>query len=234
MNSSKSTALVLLSDPQISVAVDILKLQSITLKQIKLIAQMERDGALRAIIVGIALHRIKASVNHGEFMPWIKENVEGAGYNQANYYMRLALAFTDRACVTMPELLSLPVDGTEFALDSADAFARRFLEKAQNFVGDRSLNELLREHGIKDAAPRGGARERGLGAPVVVDPEQLYLFARDEIGLTLQRAESLFLTENRLQFLVGHPEEIRGVVESLRNLADKVEAAAKPLLKKTA
>jgi len=46
------------------------------------------------------------------------------------------------------------------------------------------------------------------------------------------QAESLLLKENRLQHLSGHPEEIAGVVISLRELADKVEAAAKPFLKK--
>jgi len=66
----------------------------------------------------------------------------------------------------------------------------------------------------------------------VPDEEQLYLVARDEIGGFLTQGETLLLKENRLQFLASHPEEVRGVVTSLRALADKVEAAAKPLLEK--
>jgi hypothetical protein len=40
----------------------------------------------------------------------------------------------------------------------------------------------------------------------------------------------MFVKETRLQFLAGHPEEIRGVVYSLRTLFQKVEAASKDLL----
>ena len=79
---------------------------------------------------------------------------------------------------------------------------------------------------------RAGARDAAALKPASQNPEQLYLLARDEIGSVLDRAEALFIKENRLQHMAGHPEEIRGVVDGLRALADKVDAAAKPLLRK--
>ena len=227
-----SSALVVLSDPQICTSgANLEKLQHAAISQLTQIRQLESESALRALVVGFAFHRIKASVKHGEFMPWIKANVDSAGHRQANYYMRLAVAFTEVARVSKVEILAAPEDGS--ALTTADDVAKRFMAKAAKFVGAKSLNELLREHGIKDAAQLGGAREQTpaeIDAPA--DAEQLYLFARDEIGSAITRCEQLFLTENRLQHLAGHPEEIRGAVEGLRQLADKVEKAASHFLTK--
>jgi hypothetical protein len=111
---------------------------------------------------------------------------------------------------------------------------RKIAQAAEKFVGDLSWIELLEQHGIREKGKLGGARTAPAASAKgeAPDPEQLYLFARDEIGRVIQGAEQVLVSENPLQHLVGHPEELRGTVESLRTLADKVEAAAKPLLKK--
>jgi hypothetical protein len=224
----------LLANLQILPAGNISTLQETALAQLVLIRTMERDAALRAILVGFALHRIKAALKHGEFLPWIKKHV-AQSHKQCSFYMRLAVVFAEDARLTQPELLAVPADRTELALDTTDKVARRFLGKAMKFVGEKSLNELLNEHGIRDAGALGGARDKNArGAKSdAPDAEQLYLFARDEIGGVIQRAEEVFLKENKLQHLLQHPEEVRGVVASLRSLADKVEEAAKPLLGKS-
>lgn len=234
--SQKADALVVLNDPQIlPTGLHLADLQQCALRQMELISSLERDAALRAILVGLALHRIKAGLQHGEFLPWINANI-GKSRKQCSFYMRLALVFVNSARVSATELLELPADNTDIALTASEGVARRFMEKAVKFVGDKSLNEILREHGIKDSGKLGGARtaDEARDADAASDAEQLYLFARDEIGGVITAAESLLLKENRLQHLVGHPDEIRGVVESLRSLADKVEAAAKPFLKPAA
>jgi hypothetical protein len=110
------------------------------------------------------------------------------------------------------------------------------MAKLAKFVGEKSLNELLRDYGIKGAPQIGGKRDAGASSeddspPAALDPEELYQQARDEIGGLIERGELLLLTENRLQYLAGHPDEIKGVVSGLRTLADKVEAAARPFLK---
>lgn len=56
-------------------------------------------------------------------------------------------------------------------------------------------------------------------------------FARDQIGGAIETVERVTVKENLLQHLTEHPEELAGVVESLRRVADQVEKAAKPLMK---
>lgn len=227
---SPSATALILTERQNLPAGKISQLQATALEQMALVRTMERDAALRAILVGLLLHRIKADLAYGEFGPWIKAHAP-VGHKQCTFYMRLALVFAEESRLSKPELLALPVDSTELALDSADAVARKLMDKALKFVGEKSLNELLGEHGIRDQGKLGGARAKAAAAaPTPPDEEQLYLFARDEIGGVLQRAEELLVTENQLQYLARQPAEVRGVVESLRALADKVEAAARPIL----
>lgn len=211
---------------------ELARLQSGISDQFRLMRRLREEEALRGLLVGMALHRIKASLPYGEFGKWIKANVFEFGGRYVNYMMRLALVFAEKSKVSAPELLALPGAQTDLALDNMEGVQRRFVAKAVKFVGDKSLFELFEEHGVKDTAKLGGARAKAMKKGKAPDAEALYLFARDEIGGIIQRAEELFLKENRLQHLVGHPEELRGAVESLRALADKVEAAAKPLLKK--
>lgn len=213
--------------------VQISDLQRVALQQLALIRRLENESALRALLVGFALHQIKGSLKHGEFLPWVKKNLDSSGYRQANYYMRFASAFREAVEPAEKEVAAIVQHDHALSFDQATGPAQRFVTRAVKFIDGRSLNECLDDLGIKDAGKLGGARARDAAKKhAAPDAEQLYLFARDEIGGVIQRAEELFLKENRLQHLVGHPEEVRGVVESLRTLADKVEAAAKPLIGK--
>ena len=198
-----------------------------------MIKRLEGEAAVRAIVGGLGLHAVKAQIGHGKFLPWLIKQSQAVGNRQCRYYMRLALAFVEHSQVPQPEMLAVSESG--FQLTVRDGLAGKFADRIDAFVGGKSLNELLDEYGIKDVKQLGGARtpagKGGKGA--ALDAEQLYLFARDEIGGVIQRAEELFIKQNQLQHLVDHPEEVRGVVASLRTLADKVESAAKPLLKRT-
>jgi hypothetical protein len=234
---TKTSALVVLSDRELTYSEQQLpKLQAAALAQIAQIRSLERESAARAILAGLTLHRVKHSVKFGQFMPWLKTNVKGTGYAQCNFYMRLASCFVEKCHVKKPDLLALPGDQTSLAIDGqGEVEGRMLLTKLSEFVGQRSLNELLDKHGIKTATKLGGARETNSddqdnpeSAP---SAEDLYLQSRDEIGSVLARAETLLLRENRLSHLAGHAEEIQGVVSTLRELADKVASAAKDLLK---
>lgn len=196
--SSKSTALAVLTDRQISTAVEISKLQSVALQQLAMVKTLERDAALRAILVGLTLHRIKASLKHGEFMPWMKKHLKGAGKSQANNYMRLALVAVEKSKATKPELLALPGDQTELALDRGDDSAKRMMGKLAKFVGEQSLNDLLREHGIKETAKRGGARTPNADddTPEPPTPEELAALAKTELAEWLDHGRQLLLTDN--------------------------------------
>lgn len=223
-----TSALVLLQDRQISASVELTKLQAAALHQLDTLARLNREAPVRAILVGLTLHKIKAVLKRGEFIPWIKQHVKGRGYVQCTYYMRLAVAFAEKTRVTKPEILAIAGDQTELAIEPADDTARRMMEKITKFVGESNLSELLDRYRIKETKKLGGAREGNDSedVPEETDPEELYEQARDAIGAVLTSAEELLIRDNRLQHLAGHPEEIRGVVESLRRLAERVEAAA--------
>ena len=92
---STSSALVVLQETSNLHTVQISKLQAIVAEQFEMVRTLERDAALRAILVGLILYRIKAGLKHGEFMPWLKKNITGTGYRQCAYYMRLGFEFVE-------------------------------------------------------------------------------------------------------------------------------------------
>lgn len=226
--SPKSTsALVVLSDPQIgsNFQFDRAAASAAVTREVALIKQEQGSTALRAIRLGLYLYCVKECGGHGKFMPFVKKSF-GASHKTATDYMRLARYYVEKSRSGAADVLRLADARDEVALTD-DRFA-----KTRKFIGDKTLTELIAEAREALASeptkkPKGGGEDDD--AP---DAEQLYLFARDEISGAIQHTENLFLKENKLQYLVGHPEELRGAVAGLRDVADKVEAAADKLLKK--
>lgn len=184
-NFKASSALTLLSDPQISTSGGNLeKLQTTAIEQLDLIRKMESESALRAVLAGLALHRIKASVKHGEFGKWIAKNV-AAKKSQVNHYMRLAVVCLEQAGFSKPDLVALAVDTGDLVV-SSDGAARKAFKKIQDFVGEFSLNELLIEHNIKDGGGGGGkstpaALAAGGEDPLLADTAQHLMSLREII-----------------------------------------------------
>lgn len=230
----KSTALVLFASPELKATKqELVLLQQSAIAQFARMSAIRKEETVRGLLLGMTLHRLKASLPYGEFGAWMKSQVKGYSERWSRYLMRLAMVFAVKGRLTKPMMLALPGEQTELALDTMEGAQRAFMEKALRFCGDYSLSELLDKHGIKETGKLGGAREalpRGETTPPT--PEQLYLLARDEIGAVLNEAERLLVAENRLQHLAGHPEEIRGVVASLQKLTSTLERAARPLLSK--
>ena len=152
---AKKHALTVLAAPELTVQKDgVKKLQSAAVVQCAAVNQMESKAAMGAVLAGLTLHRVKASMPHGKFGAWVEQistsggNLPAVKKSQANNYMRLALAFVERTRVQKPDLLALPGDQTALELGDS-ATTRRFMGKLQGFVGECSLNELLIKHGIK-------------------------------------------------------------------------------------
>jgi len=201
--------------------------------ELKMISSMEGAAALRALRFGLVMHQAKALVPHGGFITWQKTTFEGKSRAQCNYYMQLALVFIASMRLNAVEVLKLPNAQLDLALADQEDTTRRVLEKAAKFIGETSLNELLIKHGIKGVGLKKAleaAKAKEEGEPAAPDAEQLYLQYRDEAGGVIQRAESLFLQEGCLAHLIGHPEELQGIANGLRSLADKVETQVKDLL----
>jgi hypothetical protein len=208
-NFKARSALTLLSDPQIATGGGNLEsLQKTTVEQIDLIKRMESESALRAVLVGLALHRIKASLKHGAFGKWQTENLN-AKRAQVGYYMRLAIVCLEDAGFSKPETLGLSEIGTDLATSDA-ASAKRAFKKIQDFVGEKSLNELLVEHGLKSTGAGGGSNSSsgtgggedplladtathlmGLRA-LILDPDQIKRFTASQLkDIEVQLASAL-------------------------------------------
>jgi len=208
---SERAALAVLKEDQITTAVVISKLQAVAIEQLAAIPRIEREAALRAILAGVTLHRVKSGLVHGEFRRWLSQMSTSGGHlpavskTQVNYYMRLATVALAKTSATKPELLAVLGDQTELSLEPADANARRFMDKLVKFVGTKSLNELLRDHGIKDGKKLGGARDKA-DAEAPIDPEQLAEQAREELSAWHETGRQLLLTDNLCSRLA--PDEI--------------------------
>ena len=197
---------------------------------------LKKERTIKCILAGIFLAQVRVELGHGPFGKWLEKHLchsvkNGSESTRTAYrYIALAAAFSRSSRMLLPELIG----ANQLSLDLAnvqDEGGRTLLAKLDTFVGQRGLTELMKKHGV---IKLGGPREKGVDHKPPATPEQLYAQSRDEIGGGIERLELLLLRENRLQYLTGHPDEIQGVVNGLRTLADRVEAAAKPLLKPAA
>ena len=162
-NFKASTALTLLSDPQIATTGgNLARLQETAIEQLDLIRKMESESALRAVLCGLALHRIKASLKHGEFGKWQSKYI-AAKRSQVGYYMRLALVCLQEGGFSKQDMTAMTSESGDIVL-AKDGAAHRAFKKIQNFVGDKSLNELLIEHDIKNASSGGGSSSSSAAA----------------------------------------------------------------------
>lgn len=172
-----NNALALLSHPEFAVKKDgLAKLSEVAVAQVAAVGELESKAAIGAVVAGLTLHRVKASVPHGKFGDWqAKHLTKIHGWSKAtaaknvSYYMRLSQIFVEKTKIERPALLALP--GDQLALDVGDSHqAKEFFTKVSKFVGGISLTDLLIKHGIRsvglkkelandDDAPAPGAAE---------------------------------------------------------------------------
>lgn len=155
-------ALVVVASPELSAPSALLpKLQAAAVHQVKLIRRTESEASQRALLLGLTLWRIKASMK-GTFTGWLKKDFDSLGYRQARYYMSASLAFIEKTKATLPEFLALPGDQAELALDALpEGKGRALMAKIEKFVDGRSLGDLFEDLGIKESAKK---KARRLGA----------------------------------------------------------------------
>lgn len=225
------TALVVLGDRSIATN-KLEKLQENTIRAIETIDTEENRNTIRRVFVGFSLHRIKASQRRGEFLKWIKRHVKGIGYQQCNFYMRIASVCVEKARVTKPELLALPGDQIDLPLESTADEARRFVEKVEKFVGGLSFNQLLEKYDIKTSKKIGGARSakgNDSDEDEPIDPEQIAAQTREELSSALGALRYLLIEENVCQRLTK--DDISSFESSLSALTKEWHAAMKKTLK---
>lgn len=223
-------ALALISSADLKVSDDKLTLlqQSVT-EQFRRLRALRGEEALRGLLLGLTLHRVKASLPYGEFTKWAKENAT-FGERWVNYLMKLALVFIDKSKATKPELLALPGDQAELALEGMEGAQRTFTTKAIKFVGNLSLSELLDLYEIKGGKKLGGAREAGAEdePKEKVTPEQLAARAREDLAQLVTTARQLLLADNVCQHL--SPAEVKSFDASFKALSTEWRASLKKTL----
>ncbi len=178
----QTSALTVLSAPELRApAGTIDQLKEAAIGQIEAVARMEGQAAIGGILAGLTLHRVKASLKHGEFGPWTEKFTTGEHFKirktQVSYYMRLAVAFIEEAGADKDNLIALGDSGE--MLDLADTAAGQALaSKLKKFAGDNSLNELLIKHGIKGVGLKSSlATEKAEENPI--SPEASMQAARE-------------------------------------------------------
>lgn len=118
-----------------------------------------RQAPYRAIALGLTLHQLKAGCKHGEWMPLygqilksLKFVTEGTAKVYASQYMRLALTFLTEADAARAEFISLTGNKAELSLHASNATERELAGKMAKFIGERSLDELLTDYDLRNAA----------------------------------------------------------------------------------
>lgn len=206
-------------------------LQQGVIEQVKVMTRLRGEEALRGLLVGMTLLRIKASLPHGQFTPWIKGNLAWSE-RYCRYMMQLGLVFVEKTKAKKPEILALPGEQVELALDGMEGAQRQIFAKAQKFVGDLSLTELFEKHGLKEVKKLGGKRtaaDDGEDAKEPVTPEQLTARAREDLAEWIATGRQLLLTDNVCQHLA--PADIRSLDDGLKALCAEWRAAMKKTLK---
>jgi|GEM_PF-5784336 len=195
-------ALTVLASPELTVGKEKIKsLEAAAVAQCAAVGQLESKAAAGAIMAGLTLHRVKASTPHGKFGSFIEQKLTkvnfwtaGTAKTNASYYMRLALAFVEKARADKGALLALPNDAT--TLDLGDtANAKKLAAALEKFVGDLSLTELLIKHNIKGV---GLKTELAVGDDDAEDPSEMTPAQR----ATYEREQAFM---GSLEFHAGDP-----------------------------
>jgi Protein of unknown function (DUF3102) len=190
-NFKATSALALLSDKSVATE-NLQKFGDRVADEFAQIPQQEQMNAARAILVGIGLHAVKAGMKHGEFTPWLQSKVNQVNFwspatakVNASYYMRLAIAFVEQSKPTRPEMLAITAATEPLNLKEAAGHAAKLLERVKKFIGERSLNEILIEEGIKNGGAGGGSSSKaaigGGEDPLLADTATHLMGLRDLI-----------------------------------------------------
>lgn len=119
--------------------------------------KLESEAAFRALRIGILLLKAKENLKHGEFEPWLENNVTEVRRRQAFNFMRLARIFIEQKQIE-PSKAYLLCEAKSEQVVTAEPKAKKLVQAVFEFIQDKSLNDLFKEHGIKDPPkPKGGA-----------------------------------------------------------------------------
>ncbi len=111
--------------------------------------KLEKEASFRALRIGILLLKARENLKHGEFEPWIEKNIIEVRRSQAFNYMRLARIFLEQKHIEQDKAYLLCAPKSEPAAVASPS-EQKLVQQVFDFIQDKSLNDLFKEHGIKD------------------------------------------------------------------------------------
>lgn len=188
------------------------------------IIQLQQDAGNAIIGIGKRLIEAKAMIPHGEWLPWLAEEV---GYSErvAQSFMRLARewesnpkALSDLGATKALKLLVLPPEEREtfMAENNVVDMTSRELEKA---IRERDEARRMAESALADAKTAEESR-----AKMEADMRALKEMHQSALDEAEQAAEDLLAAEKELEELRNRPVDV--AVEVDREAVEKARAEA--------
>lgn len=193
-----SNALALYENDKVKLAgTELSALENTVIEQMKFVRRAHPESSMRVILSALGLRRIKASLGHGNWEPWLKRNAVPiwglAASRTIRNWMRLADVFVEHSKLALPDFLALPGDQQELALSAeSDANARRLMQSLEEFVGDLGPTELMIEHDIREGSAAKKKRKllKGSAPASAAAQEQTVQDRFNEIETALRLARS--------------------------------------------
>lgn len=102
--------------------------------------QYENDALKRAVVIGLLLKQAKNELNHGEFIPWIEQNIPEYSRFHCARFQKLADVFLTKQKLNSTEALALYAHANK---------QERFNQLILDFSGGKSQADLFEENHIK-------------------------------------------------------------------------------------
>lgn len=155
----------------------------------------DKENALRGVFLGGLFTQIKDEAGHGNFLPLAKARMPAIPQERRNELMRLWEAFVKKTKVALPAAMAIPDAQLALALPGGDD-GNEVAKAALNFVGDMSLDALMREHDVRGKKKLGGKRTATAKKEKPPTEEQLAAQAKGEISLVVEGLRTVLITDN--------------------------------------
>lgn len=187
---------------------------------VKEMARLADRAGYVALRIGLNLTIAKDSLPHGMYGAWCNRELPDLQDRQARYCKALAEDFL--------QVNNLPALDAARLLEANPEKPKKadqeLVQLAFDFLGDKSLNEIFAERGIKQRKPRGGKRE-GAGRPALTPArrEEMSRVHWNDVNTLLREG----MTKGELDPLLLTLEEITNLDETLMDLRRHLKAALK-------
>lgn len=201
------------------------------IQQHLLIKQGERDGALRAIFLGLLFWQIKNECPHGKFMKLASDRMPEIPTRTRSDYMSLARVFVEKSRVALPERFDIP--DAQLALGGLDEAKAEIVEKAMGFIGELSIHELMIKHDIRAVGLKKklgeGDGDEGDDTDANLPPDEVLRRKREEIfGQTAEHLTHLRKTiTDTEQLAILQPDQIDVIKREVNELKAALDQISK-------